>query len=624
MNVRNLRDWTNLGYGLLVFALALAFFWLTGPRDVAWLDGADYQRRVATLDVGSGPWDSPLFVLLAQPFQWIPVEPAPRRVALASAAFGAGACLFVYLILKSLLSMAPQFVARRLGLVGALALAVSHTFWLRAVTPGPETLDALLLAATLFGVVRFAEQGRVLSFYCAMLLLGISTANSLLAIFVLPAFALYVRLARPPLVRDIARVRARGLVVLLVGTSVAVAITAWGWATAGFRLAPERLSWITSFQDHLKLDEPSLTPSAILFGASLLYSFTPLSGLFALGGILQLVRQHRAFFWLIFFVFLIQSGLAVVLRIDEPMNAYLTAWIPVAIAVGYGWWKTLSDGGWRDSLIALALTLAPLALYRYTPALLEKLEAETPVLRVVATPFEAPIDPLAHVLNPDRSRTPDARAFAAAELDALPPASRIVALSRAGELTLAPLVYLHTVESRQPSASFERLPTDASELTRFVENRERPVFLSGLHPPRAEVTALLDRFVFLPRGHLFQVVPKNEVPGRNFLDREEVAPFPGEWCGVVRPQGYLVTFSIRETPEGTLSGEAVLNPEAAAARQGPFTRLSFVSGALSATATYRSHFNVHIEGLQAGSRIDGTWYVYQAPEHKGTFVVWKQ
>ena len=110
-------------------------------------------------EIGEGPWERPLYVILSQPFLRLPWGTPIERANFASAAFAAAACLYVYLLLKILLQVAPQFIARRVGLVGAISLAVAHTFWLRAVTPGPEALDALLLASVLYYFLRFVERG---------------------------------------------------------------------------------------------------------------------------------------------------------------------------------------------------------------------------------------------------------------------------------------------------------------------------------------------------------------------------------------------------------------------------------------------------------------------------------
>ena len=274
-------------------------------------------------------------MLASQPFLMIPRDSLPRRTNVASAAFAAGACFYVYLLLKFLLQIAPQFVARRVGIVGAMVLVVAHTFWLRAVTPGPEALDALLLAAPLYYLLRFANEGRVPFFYLAMGILGLSLSNNLMMVFLLPVFALWVRVVRPPLVRDIGRVRVRGLGVLLVSSGVALAVAASHWARAGFEIPPEQWAWLTFWRNNMMLswDEP-LKASAIRFGVTLLYSFPPWTLFIGLLGMAELFRRQKHVFGLLFPLFVVDSALAISLKLPDPMNVYIPAWVVISIAVG--------------------------------------------------------------------------------------------------------------------------------------------------------------------------------------------------------------------------------------------------------------------------------------------------
>jgi len=626
MNIKSLRDWVNLGFGVGVFAGTLAFFILSGPRGVAWLDGADFQRRVALAEVGDGPWAKPLFVLLSQPFQLIPWGTVPQRASLAAAVFAAGACFFVYLLLKFLLKVAPQFIARRLGLVGALSLAVAHTFWLRAVTPGPETLDALLLAATLFCLCHFASEGRVLYLYAGVFVLGLSLANNLMMLFLVPIFVVYVRVVRPPLVRELGMVRARALLVFLAGSAVALAIAAWGWAAAGFSIPPERWSWVTFWREHMLLSwGPELQRSLTRLGIALVYNFPPWTALFALMGFTQLARRQKFVFWLLAPLLLVYATMSVTLTLNDPIGAYLPLWVITAILVGYGWWQTLADGGWRDYIIALVLTLSPPVLYHFAPWAVSQLGLELRVQPLLAAPFELPIDPLAHFLDPNRRETVDARDYAQEILQALPVPARVAPATAAGERTLAPARYLREAEGMKPEVRFERFPIRGEDLESWATEADMPLFLAGLHPPRPEVEKLLDRYHFFPAGHLFQVMPRDRVPNRNLSDVTGSFPLPGEWYGFARPQGYAASLSIRESPDGTYSGRAVLNEGGGRPLQGDITRLSLVGeSVVVAQISYGERVHVHLDAKLTGNRIEGTWVVYEVPELKGSFSIWRQ
>ena len=51
------------------------------------------------------------------------------------------------------------------------------------MTPGPEPLDALLLGALLYFLIRFANKGGAMNLYLGMGLLGLSLVNNLLMLF---------------------------------------------------------------------------------------------------------------------------------------------------------------------------------------------------------------------------------------------------------------------------------------------------------------------------------------------------------------------------------------------------------------------------------------------------------
>jgi hypothetical protein len=619
----------NAGVAVAVFLGAFGFYFLTGPTDVAWMGGAEYQRRVALTEIGDGPWDDPLFVFVSQPFLLLPIGALARRANWASAAFAAGACLFVYLLLKMLLQMAPQFIARRVGILAALSLGVSHTFWMRAVTPGPEPLDALLLAAILYFLVRFANEGGARNLYFGMALLGLSLANNLLMLFLIPVIFLFVRLVQPPLTRNIGTVRLRGLLVFAIGASVALAVAAWGWYRAGFNIPEHQLSWIR-FWDHMMLKwEQPLQESLIRFGSLLLLNFPPWSIVIGLVGLLELYRRQKYVFGLVFPLFLVYSFLVVTLSISQPVPAYLPAWVILSVVVGYGWWKLLSTGSWQGYALALVLCASPLVIYRFAPLVLRQTQMEHRVEALLDVPKELPLDQLGFQLNPDRRELPEAREFARRALDDLPDGATVLSPSRTSQLMVAPLAYLSRVEGLK-SVSFEAL--DGSPLS--VEAGKR-IFVMGLHPPHPALTALLATHHFRAAGSWFELVPRTDtdrvlvdaaIPGVSD-DSLGDAHLVGRWYGHVEPQGYPLTLEI-QGPVGSLSGTAILNERGGSPLRGRFSRLSSTVGAVLGSVEYgeegTDQLHFHIDATQKGNRLEGSWKIFEIPELSGRFVVWQQ
>jgi hypothetical protein len=625
----------NAGAAAAVFAAAFVFFVLTGPSDLAWMEGATYQRRVALTDIGDGPWARPLFVFLSQPFLLAPFGKTSAAANVASAAFAAGACLFVYLLLKMLLSIAPQFIARRVGVLAALSLAVSHTFWMRAVTPGPEPLDALLLAAMLFFLIRFANEGGAKNLYFGMGLLGLSLSNNLLMIFLVPVVFLFVRVVHPPLVRNLGGVRFRGLIAFAAGASIALAVAVSGWQKLGFAIPAQQKSWFR-FWDHMMVawDQP-LQESLVRFGSMLLLNFPPWSIVVGLIGLAELNRRQKYVFWLIFPLFLIYSALAVTLHLPEPVPSYLPAWVFFSVAVGYGWWKLLSSGNWQGFAVALVLSASPLIIYRFAPLAVRKAQMELRVEALLDVPKELPLDHLAAQLNPDRRYLPEARAFAQRALDQLPEGARVLAISRASELVIAPVTYLVAVEKRKPTSVLVLGDGDETRLRTFF-TEPGSLFAMGLHPPNPAVASILSTHHFRASGDWFHLVARSDIHDRVLVD----APIPGvaddslgdanlvgTWYGYVEPQGYPLSLRI-EGPVGALSGNAILNEEGARPMSGKFTRLSSTVGAVLGSVEYgeegADQLHFHLDATQKGNRLEGTWKAFELPELSGKFVVWLQ
>ncbi len=636
MQGRFAREAVNIAVAVAVFAAAFGFYFWTGPTDVAWMEGAEYQRRVAQTDIGTGPWEHPLFVALSQPFLLLPWGELARRANWAAAAFAAGACLFVYLLMKSLLTMAPQFIARRVGVLAAVSLGVSHTFWMRAVTPGPEPLDALLLAAMLYFLIRFANIGGAINLYAGMGILGLSLANNLLMIFLVPIVFLWARIVQPPLIREVGKVRFRGLAMFVAGASVALAVAVLGWTKTGFLIQPAQESWLR-FWEHMMLTwEQPLQESLMRFGAMMLLNFPPWTAAIGLIGLWELYRRQKYVFFLVFPLFLAYAFLVVTLRLEAPVPSYLPAWVLLSVAVGFGWWKLLSSGGWQGFAVAILLCASPLVIYRFAPDAVRQAQLEFRAEALLGAAKELPLDHLAFQLNPDRRELPEARAFAEAALATLPEGAVVVSPSRTSELMVAPMRYLAEVEG-QASVSFVSLG--------MGDALADDVYIMGLHPPHPVITAKLATHHLQATGDWFHVLPRTALTDRVLADTPNAPTEPvqqsedvaddalddshliGRWYGYVEPQGYPVTLWIRGAP-GNLTGTAVLNEEGARPQEGTFVRLSSTVGAVLGSVeigeadTDQLHF--HIDATQEGNRLEGFWKIYELPELHGRFIVWKQ
>ena len=85
-----------------------------------------------------------------------------------------------------------------------------------------------ILAVILYSLTRFANLGGALNPYLGMGILGLVLANNLLLVLLIPIILIFVRVVRPPLIRNAGAVRFRDLAVFVVGASLALAVAAWG------------------------------------------------------------------------------------------------------------------------------------------------------------------------------------------------------------------------------------------------------------------------------------------------------------------------------------------------------------------------------------------------------------
>ncbi|HXV59473.1 MAG TPA: DUF2723 domain-containing protein [Vicinamibacteria bacterium] len=637
MQGRLARSAVNTTVAMAVFLAAFGLYVVTGPSDVAWMAGAEYQRRVVQADIGEGPWHQPLFVSLSQPFLALPWDGLARRANWAAAFFAAGACLFVYLLMKMLLQMAPQFIARRVGVLAAVTLGVSHTLWMRAVTPGPEPLDACLLAAMLFFLIRFANIGGAHNLYLGSGILGLSFANNLLMLFVTPIVLLYARFIQPPLTRNPGAVRLRGLVVFLVTAALGLGLTASTWfARQGFTIPAEQWEWLT-FWNRMSLTWTApLQESLTRFGTMLLLNFPPWTALVGVLGLFELYRRQKYVFWLVFPMFVLYGFLVATLDLEAPIPSYLPVWTLFSLMVGFGWWRLLAGRNWKGFAAALLLSASPAVVYRFAPVAVRYARMELRARALLDVPLELPLDPLAFQLNPDRRKLPQAREFALNALQALPEQAIVISPSRASELVLAPMRYVAEVEG-ESTTRFVSMGTDAANAlgTLTADLDTSPVFAMGLHPPHEAVTALLSTHHFRAEGYWFRLVSKND-SSRVLDDRPlsgarddalDDSHLVGLWYGYVEPQGYPLSLDI-VGGRGNLSGTAVLNAEGARPWQASFTRLSSTVGTVLGSAELgepngdKVHF--HIDARQTGNKLQGSWSLFEIPRLAGTFVVWKQ
>lgn len=186
----------------------------------------------------------PIYLLMAHPFTWLPVESVAYRVNLFSAVMTALAVVAVY--------VAARLLTHRRGpaLLGAAALAVSSTLWSQALIAEVYTGAAFFLAAILAAVIAWRATGQWLYLFAAGLLGGLSLGVHMTVALAAPAIFVYLLLTARD--RKTWSAAVGGALIGLILYLAAFFILDWRAPTANFidaAIRPSRSVWGLSEAD---------------------------------------------------------------------------------------------------------------------------------------------------------------------------------------------------------------------------------------------------------------------------------------------------------------------------------------------------------------------------------------
>jgi hypothetical protein len=172
----------------MLVVVVLGFYLVTLLPSVGTADTMEFQVVVARLQVAH-PTGYPLYILLTHPFTWIPMGTIAWRVNLASALYATGAVLVLFDITRHL-SGRPLA-----SLLAALTFAFSRAFWSQAIVAEVYALHNLMVVLLLWLLLRW--RGQDWRWPVLALLSGLSLANHLTTVLLLPGLALGLLLERP-------------------------------------------------------------------------------------------------------------------------------------------------------------------------------------------------------------------------------------------------------------------------------------------------------------------------------------------------------------------------------------------------------------------------------------------
>ena len=170
---------------LCCFAASLGLYAITCAPGLLWQDSAMFQYRVLRFNLAGDiglPLAHPLYIVLAKPLAALPLGDLAFRVNLFSAFCGA---IAIALLADLLILLTRNAWA---AVIGAISLAVSHTFWMHSVIAEVYNLYTVGLFAELWLVFRFFQTKQLKWLILAALANGLNLSNHLMAILHWPAY----------------------------------------------------------------------------------------------------------------------------------------------------------------------------------------------------------------------------------------------------------------------------------------------------------------------------------------------------------------------------------------------------------------------------------------------------
>jgi hypothetical protein len=446
----------------------------------------------------------PLYYAVAIGFQYLPLFASAFKTNLVSVVFGALTVANAFLLLR--------LVARRRtpAIVGALSLAVAHTFWQHCALAEVYTVNTALLTTELLCLWQFTRRGDGRWLVLLFLANGLGVSNHMLAVLSLVCYVIMLawllwrrKVGGAVLVlAGLAWVVGAGLYLTLIGAELAAGVGVSDTvrsALFGGRYASNVLNFAVDWRSllfsvlYLGLNFP--TPAAVLAGLGLLALRKVRPRVFArvLGG---LVVIHLL--W------------AVRYDVPDQYTFFIPSVVLIALLIGLGAARFLRrrSMGWGTVLVVAALL--PAVVYVPLPEIARAADLPIGVSRQV--PYR---DEYGYFLRPWKTGYRGAERFAQELREGLPGGTFLIADST----TVRPIHYLQLTGRWREDVEYWP-PIDRPHTAPAVtEQQLRARLAAGLV---YVVTAeryycpewLLDGYDFEPAGIVYRVQPRRATASR--------------------------------------------------------------------------------------------------------------
>jgi hypothetical protein len=397
----------------LVFLGSLGLYHFTLAPRVMWGDSADLALKVFDFTLDPAADGHPLFIVLGRIFSlFLPWGELALKLNSMCAIFAALTVLFVYLALRKITrGVLP-------ALAGAVALTVSHAFWLHAVITEVYTLNTFFLAFLIWLLLRWRENPDNTSLlYLGAFVFGLSITNHML-IGLFGIAVLFILVTHQP--KIFLEWKKVGLLLLLFGIGASLY---WGtllyWTiTLPPAKTTEVVDIVTGRTEHRSgiLAFTAVSRNIFLYLAYLFYQFPFFGFILGFVGFYALYQDDKRLFGFIFLA-LFSNAFFTLAGVHTYGNAnytfYISDYVVFSIAIGYGldrFLSSLRQSKWGISppveytqrfmpgmLIITLLYIIPVAMYNLIPKVVEKLNINLIYGRSI--PYR---DNNAYFLNPSK------------------------------------------------------------------------------------------------------------------------------------------------------------------------------------------------------------------------------
>lgn len=486
---------------LIVFAAALVLYVVTCAPDLLMGDSGVYQLRVPSFPPFPPLHDAlvqvhPLYLIIAKLFTWLPIGSVAYRVNLVSPPFAAVAVASAFVCVRLLTG------SRWAAAIGALAIALGHTFWAFAVVAECLSLGAAFLTTEVLLLILFARTGQTKWYFLAAFLNGLSITNHMMGSLATPVYVVlsivWIRRERlswsDAILAGLLWVLGTGLYLwiilrtLLKTGDIAGVIrsaTTGNWPALNLRITPSLLGKVAAY---IGLQYPTLL--IVLLFVALRARVRDAS----LGPVK----------WAIVAVAGMQFLFAARYPRPDQYSFFVSFYAVAGMLIGLGAWAVIRRWPWTRWL-GVVLAIAPVGVYAVLPTVARQLEFN-PFTR--ALPYR---DPYEFFLKPWQQGNTGVRRYVMEAFDILPEKALLF-----GDPTPAgAFLYVQQVEGKRPDLSFfwrwDGLPFEELILRTFPPKWRRPVYCVADEVPYAPELFVED-CKLVPEGVLYRVELPRHLP----------------------------------------------------------------------------------------------------------------